>query len=92
MVYALAAELPRVAIVIRILRKRGGLATVAEFDDRQILRQTAPSGELHLAGALADQAIVADQRVRLDRNHGVGASVILGIQFQYTEGLDDGRF
>ena len=56
-----------------------------------ILRQTAPCRQLHLARTLTDQAVVADQGVRLDRNHRVSASAILSIQFQYTEGLDHRR-
>ena len=35
---------------------------------------------------------MADQGVRLDRNHRLGAGVILGIQLQYTEGLNHRRF
>ena len=89
--HALAAELLCTTIVVCIFLERRGLATVTELDDRLILRQAAPCRQLHLALTLTDQAIVADQGVRLDRNHRLGTGVILGIQFQYTEGLDHRR-
>ena len=84
------ASLGRDAVVVSILHEGRPLAAVAELDDRLIVGQATPGGDVYVI-AKEEQAVVADERVRLDGDACVVAGARFGVELQDAEGFDDGR-